>query len=355
MPSYVSLSILLLSTLVVAGCGAASGLGSGGSSGTTSDTTSAAGSGGSSGTTSNTTSFPVGTFTSCAEGNEGPDGSFVNEDGVISGATLTVAQEGSTLTVTYVDLSGANDAFTFEPTSDTSAVLASGGATATGFTGNCVQGPGDIGIFPATVTAAAGALTYEASTMFLALVGTIAGGDGTPCGATSAPERVWVICGAGDSGPLSNTGAPSPVPQFPAGTYTCTSAIATNYQTGGSNEYVAGGGTGGTLTVTQSGAQVTAAYTGDTAVSGTLDFAVTTSASANADPGQTLLAPCLVPLDPPPLPGPPETLAVAAGSLAMVDDTTLFLSLSGSMTATQAMSSSCPGALKMGSILCTKQ
>lgn len=338
--------ILLLSTLfIIAGCGAASGLEAGGSPGSTSGTTSSGGSGGSTATTSSAASFPVGTFTACAKGFEGPDGNvFLNSIGILESAALTVAQEGGTLAVTYVDTNGANDAFTFAPTSDTSAALAPGGAVDLGFEGDCVQGPGANVFFPATMTAAAGTLTYEAGTMFLSLVGTVAGGDGTPCGAASAPARVWVICGGGEDA----TPAPPPTgAQFPAGSYACTSQIATHYQTGSMNGYTASGGTSGTLTVTQSGTKVTAAYTGDTSVSGTLDFTVTTPASAGADPGQTLLSPCMVP---PVLPGPPETMAVAAGSLVM-NDATLFLMFSGSI----AGSSSCSSTVEMGSLLCTKQ
>jgi hypothetical protein len=381
MPNHSSFSILL-SALLATGCGASGGVGSSVSEGSTTGTTTSAGSGGSTGSaigaggsTGSTTSTmgsagaggstgsttgTTGAYTMCAEGLQGPDGDvFLDEFGVEGGAYLTVTPEGATLAATFVDLNGHRSSFTFDPTTGTSAVLAPAGAAVTGFAGTCVYGPGDTEFFPATVTATAGALEYTGSTMFLALTGTIGASDPGACSTATAPANAWIICGVGDGFPPVPPDAGAPVPDVPVGTYTCSSQIGTYDETGGLKEYVTAGGTSGTLTVTQSGAKVTAAYTGDKYASGTLDLTVATPTSAHVDPGQRLLAPCLVPFNTmgpqPPSTSTPEPLAVGAGALVWVDDTTLFLMLSGSMTGTQAMSSSCPGAVKMGSLVCTKQ
>jgi hypothetical protein len=361
MPSHLSFSILL-STVLAAGCGAASGLGSsgstgstsgssGGSTGNTTNTTGTAGASGSTGSTTSTTTVPVEDYTLCAEGNYVPGGGlFLNEFGVEGGAHLTVTPEGAKLAATYVDLNGHQSSFTFDPTTGTSAVLAPGGAAVTGFGGTCVHGPGQIEPFAATVTATTGALEYTGSTMFLALTGTIGASDPSACSTATAPADVWIVCGVGSGFPPIPPHGGAPVPAFPAGVYSCTSQIGTYDETGGLKEYVTAGGPG-TLTVTESGAKVTAAYTGDMYISGTLDFTLATPTSAHADPGQTMLAQCLVPVNlmgPPPA-YPPEPLSVGAGSVVWLNDTTLFVMLSGTM------SSSCPGAVKMGALLCTKQ
>jgi hypothetical protein len=105
------------------------------------------------------------------------------------------------------------------------------------------------------------------------------------------------------------------------------------------------------LTLAQSGGVVTAGYSGDTWLSGSLRFAVTTSTSAIAEPGPTLATPCQVPisLDGPPPPAGPEPLSVEAASLTM-DGTTLFLSFAGTM-----VGSTCAGAEAAGSLVCSKQ
>jgi hypothetical protein len=66
--------------------------------------------------------------------------------------------------------------------------------------------------------------------------------------------------------------------------------------------------------------------------------------TANAEAGQILMAPCMVPTGT----HPPEPLPIAAGALAIIDST-LFLSFAGTMAA----SSSCPGAQVAGSVICS--
>jgi hypothetical protein len=367
MPSLATSSILLLSTLVAAGCGAASGLassdssgsaagtttssGAGGSAGSAAGTTTSAGAGGSTGTGPGAQSFRVGTFDTCAQGFQGPDGNvFLNTSGIVAGAVLTVTQEGSTVTASYVGQNGVESSFAFTPTTDTSAVLASTGAMMSGFAGTCVQGPGDTGVFPATVTATAGSLDYASETIFLSLTGTIAGGASTPCGTASAPATVWVICGGSGGGPPA-TPDPRPATDLLAGTFTCVSQIATFESVNETGEFVAGSGTSGTLTVTESGTRAKAVYSGDPSLSGTLDFTVSSPSTADADPLQPMLASCMVPVSVggPPPPEMPAPFGVDAAAMLMTGDTTLFLMLGG------GMGPPCSGALKMGSLVCTRQ
>src|SRR5439155_12782806 len=98
----------------------------------------------------------------------------------------------------------------------------------------------------------------------------------------------------------------------------------------------------GTLTLTVDGARVAAAYGGDPAIAGTLHLGGTSATTANAEPAQTLAAPC---------PGAqtPNTLPVGAASLS-VSDSTLFVFFAGTLAA----ASSCAGAQLAGSILCDK-
>ena len=82
---------------------------------------------------------------------------------------------------------------------------------------------------------------------------------------------------------------------LPAGQYACNSQVETHAQIDGIDHFVAGGGSG-TLTLAQDGAKGSAQYAGDSSLAGTLSLSVTTSTTATAEAGQTLMAPCVVPL-----------------------------------------------------------
>ena len=188
----------------------------------------------------------------------------------------------------------ATEQLRFAPTSNASAVR-QGSADVNGFSGLCVQGPGDEGSFPATVTAESGALTYDASTIFVSFEGTITGGEGSPCGASSAPARVWIawrpdeVRGRHHPWTSARTGA---TPSFATGNYACTSQMGQYIQANGMQDFATSGGTG-TLVVTQTGATLTAGYTGDSSVSGTLELAVTSATTASAGSNEVRSrAPC---------------------------------------------------------------
>lgn len=290
--------------------------------------------------------FPTGTYTSCAEGLRD---NMLNLAGFEEGATLTVAADGDALRATYVDMNGVTSTLGFAPTSSTSARLAGTGAVTAGFAVQCVQGVGSVGSYPATLDVTDGALTYAAGTVFLTVTGTVHG-DAGPCGPVSAPATFWVVAA---DGPVAQPDGAVATPSATglAGSYACISQVETAYESGGMKQFVAGGGENGTLMLTGEGATLQAAYSGDTALAGTLHFDVATDTTATATASQSVTVPCEVPIGmgaPPPQTS--GTLSVGAASISALG-TTLFLSFSGAMNA----SSACAGARKAGSVICTRQ
>jgi hypothetical protein len=276
---------------------------------------------------------------------------------------LRVSQSGNTVTASFVDEDASAWSVRFAATTETSAALEPG-QTLSGpyiYT-DCVFGLGDIGQEPATVALTHGELTYEHSTLFLSMTGTASTTDAGMCDTANIPATVWFACQVGDGGTppprqVDDAAAPMPPPLFPVGPYSCSSILDQTCRTDGGSDNSVGGSSppfadAGVLTLAQSGAVVTADYSGDSWLSGSLRFAVATSTAATAGPGQTLATPCQVPFSlsgPPPPPG-PEPLSVEAASLTM-DGTTLFLSFAGTMTG----SSTCAGAEAAGSLVCSKQ
>ncbi len=145
------------------------------------------------------------------------------------------------------------------------------------------------------------------------------------CGAREAAEDVVPPdAGAGESAQDGQAGGQAgsrrdaPPPRFPPGVYACTSSLQT---------FDTGAGGSGTLTLTQTGATLTATYTGDYAATGTLEFVATTDGSANpASSGQSFdVYPC-VDTDRPD--GGSEPESVTAGSLTL-DGDSLFMTIIG--------------------------
>lgn len=295
----------------------------------------------------NAAGFPIGTYTSCAEGADNPSGNqFLRVLGFQDGARLTLAQSGTTVTSTYVDQNSLTRSLRFSTTTDTLATIAHKGQVIPGFKCLCVLGPGRWAGYPASMTVTAGLLAYNAGMVFLTLTGDLRSEAGA-CGALSQSEaRFWVSCENRQGGALPAVDAgPAPLAKLLAGRHSCRTQIVTLDHFNGLNQYVVGGATG-TLTLTEDGARVTAQYSGDTSLAGTLRFKAKTSTTASAEAGQTLMAPCMAM-------GRPsrtaEMLPIAAGSLTMIDST-LFLSFAGAM----ADNSSCPGAQLAGSVICSK-
>lgn len=281
-------------------------------------------------------SLPIGSYSNCADGVHSRDGNvFLNGAGFEAGAVFTLAQNGA---ATYLDQNGLTRSLSFAATSNTSATLAQTGQVFPGFSGLCVMGPGDEGSYPARMTLSDGALSYDAGALFV----TLSGGmqvDAGPCGTESSPADYWILC---EDGPHASGDSEGPVAQLPMGQYSCSAQVETFEHSNGVDNYVAGGGSG-TLTLTQDGAEVTARYDGDKSLAGTLRLIATTSKTANAKAGQTLMAPCALPLGS----QTPEALPVAAGALT-VNDSTLFLSFAGTMAG------SCAGAQVAASVICAR-
>ena len=298
--------------------------------------------------------FPTGTYTRCAQGVHNPSGNrFLNSAGFQDGARLTLAQIGTTVTSTYVDQNGLTQSLSFSTRTDTVAAIIQKGQVILGFNGLCVLGPGSEARFPANMSVSAGALSYHAGMVFIALTGDLRSNAGA-CGALSESKAsFWVACEEREGGAVPRavptaSARPAPVSQLPVGRYSCSTQVQTLYQSDGRNQYVADGATGA-LTLTWSGARVTARYSGDPSLSGTLRFTATTSTAASAESGQSLMAPCAVTRGGGRPSGTPERMPTSAASLTMVDST-LFLSFTGRMPD----GSSCPGAKMAGSLICSK-
>jgi hypothetical protein len=294
-----------------------------------------------------TTSFPTGTYTNCVQGIRNPSGNaFSNVAGFESGAVLTLAQSGNTVQSTYVDQNGLTQSVSFSTTTGTSATLTPAGQMIPGFVSVCVLGPANERSYPASMITRAGALIYNAGTVFIALTGGLQADAGS-CGTLSAPDAsFWLLCQEREGGAQASSGAGSaPVSPLPAGQYACSSQVEARAHIDGIDQFVAGGGSG-TLTLAQDGAKASAQYMGDSSLAGMLTLDVTTSTTANADTGQTLMAPCMVPVSTGTQP--PGPLSIASGALT-ISESTLFLTFAGTMAA----SSSCPGAQVAGSVICT--
>jgi hypothetical protein len=291
------------------------------------------------------TDASVVSYTLCAYGVSDPDnGVYLNVAGIELGATLTLTQSGNVLTATYED--GTARSFTFEPTTSTSATLAPmAGQTVPGLAGLCVLGPGDEFPFPATLSATAGTLTHDRGVVYLAIDGTLEG-DGGACGAESSPASYCVLCGAADGGLPSFEAEDASTPAAPElsmGMFTCVTEVGSK-----DGNTLSGGGATGTLNLTQVAGEVTAVYSGDSFVDGTLLFTATTATTAIGEPDQTLQVSCLGPTGMGGGSAAPQTLSLASTSIAIAGST-VFVSFAGTMAA----SASCAGAVVAGSLVCT--
>jgi hypothetical protein len=199
------------------------------------------------------------------------------------------------------------------------------------------------------MTVTAGALIYDAGIVFLNVVGDLRSDAGS-CGTLSQSHAAfWLACeNPRTSAPRSADAQPAPLAQLPAGRYSCRTQLDALAHINGRNEYTGGGATG-TLMLTDHASKVTARYSGDPSLAGTLRFTATAATTASAEAGQILMAPCFKGAAIRQASQTPEPMPVAAGSLSILDST-LFLSFAGTM----ADNSSCPGAEVAGSLICTK-
>lgn len=240
--------------------------------------------------------FPLGAYDNCFLGTflDTPGGGGV----ATNGGTVTLAQAGSVLTATYHASNGGvlGASLEFTQTSGTSATLLPG-QEVDGIELSCA--PKDFA--PSVTQLASGALTYNAGTLFLSVVGTAGPVGSEDAGADDAAAYCWnpggqaalaITCGKG--GANGGGGAAGPGEAMPGsdfvGTYPCQSLAMTS----GMVQSVGGGS--GTLTITETGGELTAAYTGDSFVHASLAFVPTTSnAAAPATPNETMQVLCISP------------------------------------------------------------
>ena len=148
--------------------------------------------------------------------------------------------------------------------------------------------------YPASLTVSAGALAFEAGKVFLTLTGELRSQAGA-CGVLRQTEAsFWVSCGNRLGGAPVVSAGPAVAAKLPPGRHACRTQIETLDRIGGRNEHVTGGGTG-TLLLTEDGAGVTAEYSGDASLAGTLHLQARSATSAGTGPGQTMMVPCMGP------------------------------------------------------------
>ncbi len=287
--------------------------------------------------------FPSGTFTDCVSGREeqAPDATT----GLVPGGALELAGSGTTVTASYTDPKGNTTSLEFGLVASTAATLAHAGQVHGDFTAPC-NSQGTVSHYPATLDATSGALTYDAGVVFLTAA-TSLDADAGACGQRSIPGGFWLACRQGPAGQPVDSSLPASAPTLPSGTYSCiTDGYLSYVHPGGSS--TGADGQVGALTLSQKGAEVTAQYD-DPTLSGFVQLRVTSATTANVETGQHLTTDCPPVINTPP-PSTPNLLPIAAGSLS-VDGPVLFLSYAGTMDAT----SSCEGTKKTGSVVCFKR
>jgi hypothetical protein len=270
--------------------------------------------------------------------------------------SVTLGQSGSTLTVSYGGDGGVFTASSlqFTQASDTSATLVPGQEVA-GVSVPCAP----LDFAQSVASLASGSLTYNAGTLFLSVEGADEPVDaGSGCANPGGKASILITC----SDDSADAGAPeagaSVVPSEAlasafVGVYSCTSA-AVNSKAAHPDAYESVSGnsgdtTLGTLTITETGGLLTAAYANDMFVEGSLQFVATTpGAAVPATASQTLQVECTDPWTDPGV-APLSALPVTSSTLT-VDGDWVVLSVFGDMPST----SSCLGAETFVSLLCSR-
>jgi hypothetical protein len=302
------------------------------------------------------TGFRLGTYDNCVTDTilSVPGGG--GEVGVAGSVTLS--QSGSTFTVSY---GGDSGVFTvpslqFTQASDTSATLLAG-QDVSGVSVPCAP----LDFAPTVTQLVSGSLTYNAGTLFLSVEGAALPVDaGGGCSNPGGQATILIAC----SDDAADAGAPPPAADAAVasseamgsdfvGVYTCSSATVNSklappqgYESTSSDTDST---TAGTLTMTQAGGVLTAAYANDLFVQGSMQFvAATPTAAFPAVANQTMQVECNNPYDSE-TNTPMSPLPVTSSTLTL-DGSYLVLSLFGDMTST----STCPGAETFVSVLCSK-
>jgi hypothetical protein len=263
--------------------------------------------------------------------------------------SLTLGQSGSVLTVSYGGDGGIFDAsFRFTQASATSATLLPGQAVS-GVVVPCAP----MEFTPSVAKLESGSLTYNAGTLFLSVEGADEPVDaGGGCSNPGGRASVLITCSE-DAGAIgAGSGAASLGSDF-VGVYTCVSSTvsfestdAGSYESASSNNL----GALGTLTITETGGVLTAAYTNDGFVSGSLQFVATThNAAVPATANETMQVECSNPRATSGNGISVSSLPVTSSTLT-IDGSSVVLSFTGNFTS----NSSCPGAETFVNLLCSK-
>jgi hypothetical protein len=290
------------------------------------------------------TTFPLGTYDDCAFTTflQTPGGGGTTE----YGGSVTLGQSGSVLSVAYGGDGGALDAsLAFTQTSGLSASLEPGQQV-----GGVQVVCGPLDFAPSVVQLGSGSLTYNAGALFLSVIGTADPVDaGGGCSNPGGPAALAITCtdppaspspAAGIDAGSSDAGLGSDF----AGVYSCASTVLSSSS---SLESLSAGK--GALTITETGAVVTAAYANDPFVQGSLAFVATTEGVAfPATANESVQVNCTTD---PPVPGGPQMIALPVkGGTLTIDGSSVVLSLVGTMPE----GSGCGGAETDVSLLCSK-
>ena len=277
-----------------------------------------------------------------------PGGGGVN----YHGGGMTLGRSGSVLTANYGGPSGKGaipaGSLRFSPTSSISATLLPS-QDSTNIEVPCAP----LDFTPTVAQLASGSLTYNAGTVFLAVEGIAEPVDaGSGCSNSDGQVSVFVTC-SDDSAGLPGAEADAGSSQGGSGSgfvgvYSCLDSEQ-SYRAAPNGLEGGGGGTG-TLTITEAGGVLTAAYADDMFVDGALQFTVRTEGAAvPTTANETMQVVCVGSADPPLDGGGLSTMLVTASSLT-IDGSWVALSFVGSMTP----SSGCAGVTTSVSVLCAK-
>jgi hypothetical protein len=287
-------------------------------------------------------------------------GTFEN---AATSATLTLAPSGTSIQATFQSEGQPSAMLNLRETSNLSASLAASNQGFPGEWGYCGGGAveldggryvvADPAPAPATLNLSSAQIAVDEGVAFLQLVGPVIDVQGqngcAPDQSPSSPLSALLVCDtsstSGNSGPTGGTVANS---AFAPGAYDCTSLVTGTVTYDGKEDGVTDEGMAGVLTLTANGSSLTAAYSDDSAGSGSLQFTLTSDRSANLVPGQTFDVTCLG-LDPTTLMSSTDpTVTQASAGALMTDGTTVYLTFLGNVP-----SGTCAGQTSTMVLQCT--
>jgi hypothetical protein len=261
------------------------------------------------------------------------------------GGGMTLGRSGSVLTANYGDANGAGGI----PAASLRSATLLPSQDATNIEVPCAP----LEFTPTVAQLASGSLTYNAGTVFLSVEGTAEPVDaGSGCSNSGGPASMIVKC-SDDTGGLPGADIDAGPSEGGSGSgfvgvYSCNDSDQSYRAPPGGLE--SGGGGTGTLTITEAGGVLTAAYADDVFIEGSLQFtAKTEGAAAPTTSNETMQVFCPGSGNPPPDGGNLYPMLVTASSLT-IDGSWVVLSFVGDMPS----SSGCAGLTTSVSVLCAR-